>query len=158
MRTDENIVEEKDLNLLYTELCKSYHAVRRFRLSLLGFLPLASGSAIGLLVNFDHNLSWHNIVALGFVGLLVNIGLGVYEIHNVKRCKALIVQGAALEEILSKGQGGQFVSHPAYDKKEREIKKDMVHLHIIAAFFVYFAVFIGWIYFISLGLCLRFSV
>lgn len=43
--------ESENLRTVYKELCSSYRAVDDFRGKLLGFLPLASGTGVFLLIH-----------------------------------------------------------------------------------------------------------
>lgn len=42
---------DEELKVVYQEVCSSFHAIADFRAKLLGFLPLASGAGIFLLLN-----------------------------------------------------------------------------------------------------------
>jgi hypothetical protein len=49
--------------------------------------------------------------AVGLFGLLITIGLFVYEIYGIKKCHALIRAGQMIEARLNL-YGGQFVARP----------------------------------------------
>lgn len=51
--------KNENLRLAYQQVCSSHNAIADFRAKLLGFLPLASGAGIFLLLN-------DNITKIGF--------------------------------------------------------------------------------------------
>jgi hypothetical protein len=85
-----NEPEAETLRVAYQELSKTYNAIRDFRAKLLGFLPLASGGGIFLLLDNPESMS---LIPIGLVGALVTAGLWLYERHNMYRCDALIGVG-----------------------------------------------------------------
>lgn len=80
------------LKLAYAELCKTYHAIDDFRGKLLGFLPLASGAGILLLVNnafveeAKRNFALQYALPIGVFGFIVTLGLFFFEINGIRRC------------------------------------------------------------------------
>lgn len=91
--------------LVYQELCNSYRAIDNFRSALLGLLPLASGAGIFLLVRSDNphlgqTVPPELLFPIGLFGLLVTIGLFLFEIHGTYRCTVLINKGKELERQL----------------------------------------------------------
>lgn len=102
---------------IYKELCTSYRAIDDFRRALLGFLPLASGGIIALLkeggVAVAGSPANGNSLApfIGVFGVVVTLGLFVFEIYGIRKCTALIFAGADLERRLGKG-AGQFTLRP----------------------------------------------
>ncbi len=135
----------KDPSVTYSELCKSYHAIRDFRGKLLGLLPLASGGGIALLLYVEMP---RHLIALGVVGVLVTAGLLVYELHNMWKCTELICQGARLEQALG---GGQFRVHPVVLTGGCEQNRPVRGLHFSAALLVYLSVMAGWLYVAAAG-------
>ena len=102
---------------VYQELCNSYRAIDDFRAKLLGFLPLASGTGIFLLIRpVDGDLSDETktlLWAAGAFGFFITLGLFCYELYGVKKCHALINAGKELEEDLGiDAQRGQFTARP----------------------------------------------
>ena len=99
---------------IYQELCNSYRAIDDFRAKLLGFLPLASGAGIFLLIDGDFSPETKTFLwAVGSFGFLVTLGLFFYELYGVKKCHALISAGKELEEDLGiDAQRGQFTARP----------------------------------------------
>lgn len=103
--------------LLYGRVCDSYHAVDDFRMKLLGLLPVATGTAVFLLLSGDtvvgDDASGRAAVALlaiGGFGFLFTSGLLAYELFGIKKCHYLIAAGTELERDLQ--MSGQFRSRP----------------------------------------------
>ena len=98
----------------YDQLCQSYRAIDDFRTKLLGFLPLVTGGGLTLLTTSQTNLSKEFSTPIGFFGLAVTLGLFSYEIFGIKKCRALIEAGTALETGLRLDRGqGQFSTRPS---------------------------------------------
>jgi hypothetical protein len=89
----------EDLRTVYDQLCASYHAIDDFRAKLLGFLPLAS-SGIFLLLNSGLDIDERFLRPIGFFGSFVTFGLVVHELIGIRKCRALINNGAKLEQAL----------------------------------------------------------
>ena len=109
-----NTPDEEDLRLVYQQLCASYHAIDDFRGKLLGFLPLATGTGIFLVLG---NLSAARMEELrvefgvvGCFGFLVTLGLFSFELYGIKKCHALIEAGKDIERQL--GVPGHFAKRP----------------------------------------------
>jgi hypothetical protein len=158
--SDDNPVAEQNNNCrtIYQELCNSYRAIDDFRAKLLGFLPLATGTGIVVLLtssNFSNVLKLgaepdgqtltpeippflgEALWAAGAFGFLITLGLFCYELYGVKKCHALIKAGKKLEKSLGiDGQGGQFTKRP------REVAK--VINEPFAAGVIYPAVLAAW--------------
>lgn len=103
------------LRTAYQEVCKSYHAIADFRAKLLGLLPLASGAGIFLLLESSSDTSGGNFsqeffLGIGVFGLIVTLGLFVYELRGIQRCNGLIEVGKSLEKALQ--IDGQFRLRP----------------------------------------------
>lgn len=105
-------MDPANLRTVYQELCTSYHGIADFRAKLLGFLPLASGTGIFLLLGQlpGPDQSPLTLTAVGVFGFLVTLGLFTYELRGIQRCNALIEAGKALEQEL--GFQGQFRLRP----------------------------------------------
>jgi hypothetical protein len=103
--------------LLYERVCESYHGVDDFRMKLLGLLPVATGSAVFLLLSGDtvvkddggHRAAGA-LAAIGVFGFVFTCGLLAYELFGIKKCHYLLVAGTALERTLK--APGQFRSRP----------------------------------------------
>jgi hypothetical protein len=108
--------QSDNLKFVYDKLCTSYHAIDDFRAKLLGFLPLASGAGIFLLLNdalADPTKSTFVrlfILPIGIFGFVITLGLFFFEIYGIEKCHALIMTGKQLEYAL--GVGGQFTHRP----------------------------------------------
>jgi hypothetical protein len=89
-------VKPEDLRAVYSEVCKSYHAIADFRAKLLALLPIASGAG-GLLILAEKNTVKEYLGPVGVFGVAVTLGLFVYELRGIQRCKDLIEAGKALE-------------------------------------------------------------
>jgi hypothetical protein len=112
--------------MLYERVCESYHAVDDFRMKLLGLLPVATGTAVFLLLSGKADLLGSGdhastgtataLFAIGAFGLLFTIGLFAYELFGVKKCHYLIAASARLERTFAaeavNGSRGQFLSRP----------------------------------------------
>ena len=103
-------IKPENLRIVYSEVCSSYHAIADFRAKLLALLPVASGAG-GLLILAQKETVKEFLGPIGLFGAAVTVGLFVYELRGIQRCRALIRAGKALEsrmEILD----GQFGSRP----------------------------------------------
>lgn len=106
--------QTENLRMAYRELCTSYRAIDDFRTKLLGFLPLATGTGIFLLVTdeaktrFVQEYSW----TIGVFGFFITLGLFLFELYGIKKCTALICAGRQLEDVLLKIRNGQFEKRP----------------------------------------------
>jgi hypothetical protein len=109
--------ENENLRTAYKELSTSYRAIDDFRAKLLGFLPLATGTGIFLLlekvkdVNHLKGEATHLLTAVGIFGFLITLGLFLYEISGIKKCCALIQAGKQMESSMQITDG-QFISRP----------------------------------------------
>jgi hypothetical protein len=109
-----NLPDEEDRRMVYQQLCTSYHAIDDFRTKLLGFLPLATGTGIFLVLNDMSAARMAELkVEFGVVGLfgfLITLGLFAFELYGIKKCHALIVAGKDIEHML--GVDGHFARRP----------------------------------------------
>ncbi len=106
------IIDEANKRTIYQELCNSYRAIDDFRSKLLGFLPLASGSGIFLLTTDLAKISLEKYsLPIGCFGLLITLGLFLYEVYGIRKCGALIDAGKRLE-ITMEIEYGQFKKRP----------------------------------------------
>jgi hypothetical protein len=117
MSDEERVEQDNNGRTIYQELCNSYRAIDDFRAKLLGFLPLATGTGIFLLLDNAKGLDNANfkggsvLVAVGAFGFAVTLGLFFYELYGIKKCHALIKAGKKLEKRLSI-VNGQFRKRP----------------------------------------------
>ena len=103
-------IKPENLRVVYSEVCKSYHAIADFRAKLLALLPIASGAG-GLLILAEKDTVKEYLGPIGVFGAAVTLGLFVYELRGIQRCRALINAGKALETKMEIGDG-QFGSRP----------------------------------------------
>jgi hypothetical protein len=116
---NKRVEQDNNSRTIYQELCNSYRAIDDFRAKLLGFLPLATGTGIFLLLDNAKLLDDANfkggpvLVAAGAFGFAVTLGLFFYELYGIKKCHALINAGRILEGTLRvDAQNGQFTERP----------------------------------------------
>ncbi|MDQ3061874.1 MAG: hypothetical protein M3R14_03280 [Acidobacteriota bacterium] len=100
----------ENLRSVYSEVCKSYHAIADFRAKLLALLPIASGAG-GLLILAEKDAVKNYLGPIGVFGAAVTLGLFVYELRGIQRCKALIEVGKDMETLMGVAKG-QFGSRP----------------------------------------------
>jgi hypothetical protein len=89
-----------DLRLAYEQVHNRYAGITEFRAKLLGFLPLATGTGLFLLLGQlqDANDPVRGFLGpIGIFGLVVTLGLFVYELRGMQRCLSLEEQGENLE-------------------------------------------------------------
>jgi hypothetical protein len=103
-------IKPENLRIVYSELCRSYHAIADFRAKLLALLPIASGAG-GLLILGEKDIVKEYFVPIGVFGATVTLGLFIYELRGIQRCKALIKAGKALETEMEIADG-QFGARP----------------------------------------------
>jgi len=160
------VVNTDALLAVYSEICKSYHAIDDFRMKLLGLLPFTSLAGI-LLLSKDTVLSSAGATEnelLGFAAIFASaftLTLFVYEVRGILRCDGLIKRGKQIEDNLC--VQGQFWQCDAEAKAARERRLTLSERAVrlfnttIAACLVYSFVFSAWI-FVALryGYALRF--
>ncbi|MFX0194484.1 MAG: hypothetical protein ACFFCW_00055 [Candidatus Hodarchaeota archaeon] len=105
--------QNNNLRTIYQELCTSYRAIDDFRAKLLGFLPLATGSGIFLLLTYKTKIDFVEqlLLPIGVFGFVVTLGLFCFELHGIKKCTHLINVGSQLEKTLGI-ENGQFGERP----------------------------------------------
>jgi hypothetical protein len=139
--------QDEKLKTTYDQLCYSYRAIDDFRAKLLGFLPLATGTGIFLLIpDNPGDGRWKTyLVPIGVFGALITLGLFFYEIYGIKKCHALITAGQQLE--------GQMRIRGQFTERPREVA------HFInepfAAGVIYPAVLAAWTFLALQGLPLE---
>jgi len=80
---------DEELKVVYQEVCSSFHAIADFRAKLLGFLPLASGAGIFLLLNRSLTDGTEQyLLPIGVFGFAVTLGLFFYELRGIQKCWA----------------------------------------------------------------------
>ena len=110
---DSDTQRPENLRTAYKELCNSYRAIDDFRTKLLGFLPLATGGGIFLLVSDKAKIDFVKpyFGPIGAFGFVITLGLFFYELYGIKKCTHLIWTGRELEEEL-KVDAAQFTKRP----------------------------------------------
>lgn len=97
---EERLVPSQEVLLRhYGEVCASHGTITDFRAKLLALLPIASGAAIGVL-GFGAADSGGLLVGLGLFGVVVTIGLFMYEVRQIDLCKQLRNHAAWIERRL----------------------------------------------------------
>jgi hypothetical protein len=153
-----------DFTQIYAECSNGYHKVDDFRGKLLGFLPLASGIGIfgALYVEIKQgstNTIPGNYVALGVFGMLVTLGLLIYELKGIAKCTQFIFLGKWIESNMKVNQHCK----TTYDNSEREAQgyftelsggrtvAEKVITEPVASAIIYSTVIAAWVYVIFLG-------
>lgn len=129
------------LKTAYDQLCTSYHAIDDFRAKLLGFLPLVTGGGLTLLIGRTGEMRTEFFRPVGIFGILVTTGLLAYELNGIKRCRELIISGAALEEDMDLCHG-QFLgrSKTAFSVITKPFAAALIYPAVLAAW-TYLALF-----------------
>jgi hypothetical protein len=103
--------QQKILLAEYQEVCKSHSGITDFRAKRLALLPIASGVGVGLLVFQGQgevsSTGAGLLVGLGIFGVVVTIGLFLYELRQIDVCKQLRNHAAWIESQLGI-EAGQF--------------------------------------------------
>jgi hypothetical protein len=98
----------------YDEISASYRAIDDFRTKLLGFLPVATGGAVFLLLNSEITGNEDGdrtfLGAAGALGFVFTLGLFSFELHGIKKCHSYIRVGKLIEA--ARKAPGQFVARP----------------------------------------------
>ena len=84
----------------YNQIHNRYAGITDFRGKLLGLLPLATGTGTFLLLQRAQNETAdlrRFLGPIGIFGLIVTVGLFLYELRGMQRCNELEKQGKALE-------------------------------------------------------------
>ena len=136
-------MSDDHLKAAYQELCHSYRAIDDFRAKLLGFLPLATGTGIFLLLGTladqeKASLAQEFLPLVGFFGFAITLGLFCYELYGMRKCHALIDAGRQIETTLG-NSNGRFTTRP----------REVVGLinEPFAAGVIYPALLAAWMYF-----------
>lgn len=128
---------------IYEQLCSSYRAIDDFRGKLLGFLPLATGTGMFILLTDQAKIASMQQLfrPIGAFGFVITLGLFFYELYGIKKCTSLIEAGKKLEGDLNI-KNGQFSQRPP--------GVALVINEPMAAALIYPAVLAAWI-FLALG-------
>jgi hypothetical protein len=86
---------------VYSEVSKAHASIMEFRAKLLTLLPLASGTGIFLVLQGNiPGFKPEYMIAAGVFGVLITLGLYLYEITNIRWCGDLWYRGSMLEQII----------------------------------------------------------
>ncbi|MFN2456128.1 MAG: hypothetical protein ABR577_18140 [Pyrinomonadaceae bacterium] len=146
MLNDEN--QNKALLAVYSEVCKSYHAIDDFRTKLLGFLPLTSIAGIFLL-DPSKMLSPQSPIShelFGFAAIFaaaLTLALFSYEVRGMQRTSHLVNEGKHLEEMLGIGHG---LFHVCVEEHNNALVVPKVFNAKILASVIYSVVFAAWLF------------
>lgn len=132
------------LRLSYQQICASYHGITEFRGRLLTLLPLATGTGVFLLLQQKpQNLKY--LAPIGLFGVVVTLGLFMYELRGIQRCHGLEDQGKTVEERLHLSlDEGQFRGQPPRGLNNMLGPPG-------AGLVVYIAVMFAWLYVAGVG-------
>ncbi len=139
MSNEAQTPKNEDLRMAYQQVCSSHNAIADFRAKLLGFLPLASGAGIFLLLNDNVTKSGfakQYLSPIGIFGFVVTLGLFLYELRGIQQCNRLTEVGKNIEDLLD--IDGQF--------KRRIDPISPLISHTRAAQVIYPAVLAAWIF------------
>jgi hypothetical protein len=101
--------------LAYEQVHNRYAGITEFRAKLLALLPLATGTGTFLLLERakDPNGELRLFLGpIGIFGLIVTLGLFVYELRGMQRCRRLEGQGKDLEKLMHLNGLGPFHQPP----------------------------------------------
>jgi hypothetical protein len=108
----EQTPSEETLRMEYGEVCKSHNSITDFRAKLLALLPIASGSGIFLLLTKrSEPIDTTYLYAIGLFGVLITLGLFIYELRGIQHCKSLNDLASRLERQLHLHEA-QFIGRP----------------------------------------------
>lgn len=141
--------ERPDVKAAYEEVCRRHDGIAEFRAKLLTLLPIASGAGIFLLIGKagDIDKAIAHLLPIGAFGVLVTLGLFLYELRGIQECSALIDAGKTLEtELLP----ARIVSGGAFTAKPRALFCGTVGA-TGAALLIYPAVVAAWVYVAAVG-------
>jgi hypothetical protein len=142
----------------YEQVCASHHAIDEFRGKLLALWPILGGGAGGLALLATDQANERYLSAIGAFGLLVTLGLGIYEWHQSLRCDALKLVARGLEEKMGFPHA-QFLSLPSGFRPSTSAKSSggskLPKYWIrpgVASWIVYGSAMLGWAGLIVVGI------
>jgi hypothetical protein len=86
---------------LYEQICNNFRLLTDIRFKLLAFLPIATGAAVA----FSRDQDLGARAAISLFGLVVTIGLIIYNTRNDQLYGELAERGAEIERALGAGNG-----------------------------------------------------
>jgi len=135
-----------DLDKIYSECSNGYHKVDDFRGKLLGFLPLASGIGIfGALYTEIKPIPDSN-VALGIFGILVTIGLLIYELKGITKCTQFIFLGKWIERKMVENRNSNKVPQGYFTELSKGQTGHLIITEPVASAIIYSTVIAAWAY------------
>ncbi|MBN2133177.1 MAG: hypothetical protein JW741_26990 [Sedimentisphaerales bacterium] len=134
------------LKMLYEQVCTTWRALLDIRFKLLGLIPFVTVAAVVVVsprASSTDQLRGIQTLLVGVVGLLVTVGLMIYDKRNSELYNDLISRGRRIEAEL-KLTNGVFLGRP----------RPAVRLlrHGSATMLVYVGAVIGWLYVIVAGI------
>ena len=86
----------------YERVCQSHDGIAEFRAKLLALLPLASGAGIFLLLGDPQHARTNtpHFLPVGIFGSFITVGLFIYELRGIQKCRRLIEGAKRLEAVL----------------------------------------------------------
>jgi hypothetical protein len=129
--------DDDNVKTAYDQVCTGFHKIDDFRAKLLGFLPLVTGGGLVLLTGRLAAVDREFFGPAGLFGILVTIGLLVYELNGMRRCRDLIYDGEALENTM-RLKRGQFITRANHPPR--------IFTKPFAAAWIYPAVLAAWTY------------
>ena len=114
-----NPYENDEILKLDYEITNDYFIqLSEIRFKLLAFVPLVSGSAIGLLTlnNEGQSVDSEGALLLGFFGLFVTLGVVFYDLRNSQFYDIAVCRAKNLEKLLKMPLGGLFNERPGHTK------------------------------------------
>lgn len=140
LKSDSQSDTQRILIMLYGEVCSSWRGLLDVRFKLLGLVPAISVVAfIGLFSSGGSGTQASSIArtAIALFGLLITLGLFVYELRNSQLYDDLISRGRKIEEELGIDTG-QF--------RGRRTPTHALIKHDIAINLIYGTVLVGWLF------------
>ena len=152
------MTDEDRLKLDYERTAQYYFHLAEVRFKLLALLPIASGAA---LIVVPEHFSSSQTLALGVLGLVVTIGILLYDQRNSQIYNCLIGRLNLIEESLrmpamrgNKQVGGAFLDRPGKDRR-RMVLWALPANHGLALDLIYASSVAAWLFIItSAGLSL----
>ena len=144
LKADTSMSEHEALLLvLYAEVCSSWRMLTDVRFKLLGFLPAVSGVALLASQNGDGVITTTvPRVSLALFGLVVTMGLYIYDRRNSELYNDLISRGRKIEEELGVDMG---------NFRGRPEPKHTIVVHGSATTLIYGASAAAWLYLLGVG-------
>jgi hypothetical protein len=132
----------------YAEVCKSHNTITDFRAKLLALLPIASGFGLFSLIRdmVQPKEPPIYLLAFGFFGFVIALGLFLHEWRGMKRCDELVALGMSLEIELGQSQGQFQKEYKYYHGPRHPIVGTGT-----ASWIIYSTVLIAWICVFALG-------